>query len=85
MNWALHVVHSAKKQLKRLPPKDRRFIAAAFLDMERDPFSGDIESLQGERTAWRRRVGNWRIFFDFYPERHLIVVRYIERRTSKTY
>ncbi len=85
MIWAFHVVHSAKKTLKRLPPKDRRLIASAFLEMERDPFSGDVKSLGGQPNAWRRRVGNWRIFFDVYPDRQLIAVRIIKRRGSKTY
>jgi mRNA-degrading endonuclease RelE of RelBE toxin-antitoxin system len=28
-----------------------------------DPFAGDILKLQGEGNRWRRRVGNYRIFF----------------------
>jgi mRNA-degrading endonuclease RelE of RelBE toxin-antitoxin system len=50
-----------------------------------DPFSGDIARLKNELTAWRRRVGSYRIFFDLYPERLLIEVVDIRRRTSTTY
>ena len=32
--------------------------------MGSDPFTGDIERLKDERAAFRRRVGDWRIFFD---------------------
>jgi mRNA-degrading endonuclease RelE of RelBE toxin-antitoxin system len=57
--------------------------------MQEDPFAGDIKRLKGESTAWRRRVGQYRIIYDLYlPEHlpeHLIVVAGILRRTSTTY
>jgi mRNA-degrading endonuclease RelE of RelBE toxin-antitoxin system len=48
-----------------------------------DPFSGDIKRLQP--PAWRRRVGNHRIFYDLLLEDHVILVTAIKRRTSTTY
>jgi mRNA-degrading endonuclease RelE of RelBE toxin-antitoxin system len=53
--------------------------------MREDPFAGDIARLHGQPTAWRRRIGNWRILYDLYPERQLIVVAAVRRRTSTTY
>jgi len=53
--------------------------------MEADPFSGDIVRLKGQPTAWRRRVGNYRIIYDLHLEERLIVVSGILRRTSTTY
>jgi mRNA-degrading endonuclease RelE of RelBE toxin-antitoxin system len=53
--------------------------------MEQDPFSGDVIPLTNERSAFRRRVGDWRIFFDVYRERTLVEVTDIERRSSTTY
>jgi len=38
-----------------------------------------------ERSAWRRRVGSYRIFFDVYPDRQVVDVVDIDRRTSSTY
>jgi len=51
--------------------------------MEADPFNGDIKHLQP--PAWRRRVGNYRIFYDLFPGEKRVVVTSIERRTSTTY
>jgi mRNA-degrading endonuclease RelE of RelBE toxin-antitoxin system len=51
--------------------------------MQDDPFSGDIKRLQP--SGWRRRVGNYRIFYDLLIEEKRIVVTAIERRTSTTY
>lgn len=52
--------------------------------MQRDPFSGDIRKLQG-LPGFRRRVGNWRIFFEVVVEHRRVVVTAVERRTSATY
>jgi len=57
----------------------------ALDSMRIDPFSGDIARLRAERSAWRRRVGNYRIFFDVFPEQLLVHVIEINRRTSTTY
>jgi len=51
--------------------------------MQVDPFSGDIKRLQP--SGWRRRVGNYRIFYDLLTGEKRIVVTAIERRTSTTY
>jgi mRNA-degrading endonuclease RelE of RelBE toxin-antitoxin system len=53
--------------------------------MGSDPFIGDIQRLTNERAAFRRRVGDWRIFFDLDPERQVVDVSSIERRTTTTY
>jgi len=53
--------------------------------MERDPFSGDVVRLKAQPTAWRRRVGNWRILFDVEPAQRRVLVHDIARRTSTTY
>jgi mRNA-degrading endonuclease RelE of RelBE toxin-antitoxin system len=51
--------------------------------LQSDPFSGDIKRLQP--PAWRRRVGNYRVFYDLLVGDHTIVVTAIKRRTSTTY
>jgi mRNA-degrading endonuclease RelE of RelBE toxin-antitoxin system len=50
-----------------------------------DPFSGDVVRLKAQPTAWRRRVGDYRIFFDIDPGQLVIDVVEIRRRTSTTY
>jgi mRNA interferase RelE/StbE len=85
MIWHLHLAGPAQKEFQKLPPKDQARVKAALLSMEQDPFRGDIKRLKGQTTAWRRRVGNYRIIYDLYIEEHLIVVAGILRRTSTTY
>jgi CopG family transcriptional regulator/antitoxin EndoAI len=59
--------------------------AVPFIAMQSDPFQGDLRRLKGKDTAWRRRVGNYRIIYDLYFDEHLIVIQGILRRTSTTY
>jgi mRNA-degrading endonuclease RelE of RelBE toxin-antitoxin system len=83
MNWQLLVANSARRQLARLPTKDQFRVEASLDALQLDPFSGDIKRLQA--PEWRRRVGNYRIFYDLLLDEHVIVVTAIKRRTSTTY
>jgi mRNA-degrading endonuclease RelE of RelBE toxin-antitoxin system len=65
---------------------DRQRINTALNRMKNDPFSGDVSALKGEyQGLFRRRVGSWRIIFELEPERHLVLVHDILRRSSTTY
>lgn len=85
MPWDLHVARPAEKELSRIPQRDRERIIAALETMRENPFQGDIARSKNQPTAWRRRLGDWRIFFDLWPDRQLIEVVAIRRRTSTTY
>ena len=84
-NWQVKVGKSARKRIARAPCPDRERILKALEEMARDPFTGDIQPLKHQPATWRRRVGNWRIFFDVYPNLRLIEVPNVERRTTTTY
>jgi mRNA-degrading endonuclease RelE of RelBE toxin-antitoxin system len=83
--WIVAITGPAQKSLKRVPLQDQLRVRAAIDEMEVNPFVGDVRKLKGDRRGFRRRVGNWRIFFDPYPEQYRVVVTGIERRTSTTY
>jgi mRNA-degrading endonuclease RelE of RelBE toxin-antitoxin system len=83
--WLVVLVGPARKSLKRLPPSDQIRIRSAIGEMEDNPFHGDIRKLKGDRQGFRRRVGEWRVFFDVYPDERRVVVTGIERRASTTY
>ena len=85
MAWNLQIAGPAQRDYRKLPANDQRRVKAALIAMQEDPFSGDIQRLKGQPTAWRRRVGNQRIIYDLYTDERLIVVSAILRRTSTTY
>jgi mRNA-degrading endonuclease RelE of RelBE toxin-antitoxin system len=50
-----------------------------------NPYQGDVRFLKGSNGSLRRRVGDWRIFYDLEPEHKVIIVTGVERRGSNTY
>ena len=85
MDWQVKIANSAEKNLKKFPKKDRKRIMEVLNELGFNPYNGDIEKMEGEKSSWRRRVGNYRIFYDIYKEIKIISVTNIERRTSSTY
>lgn len=83
--WQVVLTRSAQKSLDRVGEPDRARIVAAIDGMDDAPLVGDVRKLHEARGGFRRRVGNWRIFFDVYPDENRIMITAIERRTSTTY
>lgn len=84
MEWTVVLAGPARKSLKRIPAGDKTRILAALAEMQQNPFQGDIRKLQGF-SGFRRRIGDWRIFFEIEIEGRRVVVAAIARRTSTTY
>jgi mRNA interferase RelE/StbE len=85
MAWNLQITGPAQKEFRKLPEREQRRVRSALIAMQDDPFTGDIQRLKGQPTAWRRRVGNYRVIYDLYVEERMIVVSGVVRRTSTTY
>lgn len=85
MSWAVRVREKARKTLSRFPRKDQEQILASLSELSSNPYSGDLQKLEGEDNAWRRRVGNYRISYEVIPKDRVVYVFRIERRTSKSY
>ncbi len=71
--------------LERVPLRDQGYIAAVLQEMQANPFGGDVVRLKNQPATFRRRVGNYRIFFDVSVETSQVDVVAIKRRTSTTY
>lgn len=85
MNWIVSTTSSAERQIKRLPREIYKRMGVAIESLKSDPWSGDVIKLGGTSDAWRRRVGEYRIKFRVFQEKHMIQVYEIERRTSSSY
>ena len=83
--WLVVLTAPARKRLKRIPPRDLARIYAAIDEMKADPLRGDVRKLHGGLEGFRRRVGDWRIFFDVNQTEGQVIITDIERRTSTTY
>jgi len=84
-NWRLEVDPQVYKDLTKLPKSNIRRILGAIEKLSNSPYAGDIQKMRGEKNVWRRRVGEYRIFYEILTEVKVIHVFHAERRTSKTY
>lgn len=85
MSWGLVITSPARRVLRRLTKPELRQIDSAFGQMCHNPYQGDIRFLKGSNGGLRKRVGDWRIFYDLEPEHKIMVVTAIRRRASNTY
>ena len=72
----------AEKAVARAPRHEEERIRAVLKTMAHDPFAGDVVRLKQDPSAFRRRVGDWRISFEVIPQQRLVLVAAIERRTT---
>jgi mRNA-degrading endonuclease RelE of RelBE toxin-antitoxin system len=84
-SWELRVHKPARKSLAYAPRPERERLVAALEAMTVDPFAGDVQPSKGHPVAFRRRVGNWRIFFEADRAHRVVEITDIVRRTSTTY
>lgn len=85
INWELRIKNRVYKELSKLPLKKRGRITKAIDNLPYNPFAGNLEKIEGEENTWRRRIGNYRIFYEIVSRDRTIYVFRVERRTSSTY
>lgn len=82
MLWDYRLAKQAFKNLKKFPDNDRKRIFVVLEEMKADPFAGDIRLMQGEENLYRRRTGNYRIYFCPLKSYHIFDIPLIERKHS---
>lgn len=84
-SWDLQIDLSVLRVLRKIPRHNAEAILKIIKLLPLDPYFGDIKKMKGYAGAWRRRVGNYRIFYKIKTADRIVLVFRIERRTSKTY
>lgn len=76
----------AEKSFKKIPKEFQRQIKKAVLKLEENPFCfGTIKLVDYPVAPYRHRAGNYRILFDIWEEKKILMILDIKRRTSTTY
>jgi len=76
----------AKKSFKKIPKVFQKKIKEKILELERNPFCfGTIKLVGYPFAEYRHRVGDYRILFDIWEEKKILMILDIKRRTSTTY
>lgn len=84
-NWVLQIDPQVPKTLKKIPIGYVKRIVATIESLPDNPYGGDIQKMKGEQNVWRRRAGEYRIFYEILQKEPVIHVFRVERRTLSTY
>ncbi len=83
MSYHVDFTTAAARQVRKLPRPVRDRILDAVEGLIDDPRPHGAKKLVGEQTAWRIRVGDYRVIYDvFDAELTVTVVRAAHRREA---
>jgi mRNA interferase RelE/StbE len=87
MAWTFELTEDAERDLQRLPKNIQKRFARTLTQMTADPFAANVTALKGDewRGVFRRRIGDYRIFFTADRGKQKVFVLRILRRSEKTY
>ena len=74
------VLHTAEKEIRRLPPKIRRQIFEKLLELEINPRPQDSVALRGFKRGHRVDTGEYRLLYDVDDPARLVTVWRVKHR-----
>ena len=81
MSYSVDFTTAAARQVRKLPRPARDRILDAIEDLGEDPRPHGAKKLVGESTAWRIRIGDYRVIYDVLDDVLTVtVVRAAHRR-----
>lgn len=81
MTYTVEFTTAAARQARKLPRPARDRVLDAVATLAEDPRPAGSKKLTGERTAWRIRVGDYRVIYDVLDDELVVtVVRAAHRR-----
>jgi mRNA interferase RelE/StbE len=71
---------SAQKELYKIPQKEQILILKAIKNLQNDPFPSGAIKLVGEDTAFRIRIGDYRVIYNIFKNELIIEIIRIKHR-----
>lgn len=75
----------ALRQIRRLPNLVRWQIVEAVDDLKNMPNCRHVKALKDHRYGYRRRVGQYRLLFDWDGDVHIVSIEEVRKRDEHTY
>lgn len=85
VSWVLQIDPKVIKILKKIPQNQAKRMITVIEQLPNNPYGGDIQKMKDEKNVWRRRVGEYRIFYEIIPIDSVLHIFHVERRTTATY
>jgi len=81
VSYRVELTTAAARQVRKLPRPARDRVIEAISGLREEPRPAAAKKLVGEQTAWRLRVGDYRVIYDVFDGVLLVtVVRAAHRR-----
>ena len=74
MSYRVEFTTAAARQVKKLPRPARDRLLTAIEGLQDDPRPHGAKKLTGEQTAWRIRVGDYRVIYDVLDAELVVTV-----------
>ncbi len=74
MSYRVEFTTAAARQVKKLPRPARDRLLTAIEGLQDDPRPHGAKKLVGEQTAWRIRVGDYRVIYDVLDAELVVTV-----------
>jgi len=88
-NYRIEVSPAADRDLQKLKghilKRDFERLAKAIDQLAEEPRPHGVRKIKDAITAYRIRVGNYRVVYDVYDDKKLIAVLQVARRSETTY
>ena len=73
MTYAVEILRSAQKQLAKIDQQEQGHIIDSIRALAANPRPSGCKKLSG-RSAWRIRVGDYRVIYEIHDQQLVIVV-----------
>lgn len=80
VEYEIEYTNSALKQTKRLDPRVYERIFRTIEALRHDPHPASSKKLSGYEDVWRIRVGSYRVAYEIYENKLLILVLAVGNR-----
>jgi len=74
MNYLIQVLPAAEKELKKLPAEVQRKLSKKIDGLVANPRLEGCEKIKGREHTYRVRVGDYRIIYEVYDKRLVVLI-----------
>lgn len=85
MRCRVEITPAAQRNLKKLHREIVELLSPIILSLAVNPLPKGVRKISGEKYAFRLRVRSYRIIYDYYEEKSLVLILKVSRRSESTY
>jgi mRNA interferase RelE/StbE len=78
--YSVQLTGAAQKELDKLPKKAAAKVLAALRDLREEPRPQGCKKLVGTKNTFRVRVGDYRVVYEVYDDKVLVLVIRVRHR-----